>query len=293
MSDPLAFLEAVDPATIARCLASEPPLFAGVILGRLSPALAAKVLANMDGTRQQAVVGKMGKSRAAPPHVIERVALTMRQKLTSDVERGGKPEPNLHTWQPRRDEHATPMNVPPAAADDERQSAIERALDQVKRKHKRASRRQAAPPAPAPKGGHPIDGMGIAAGILRHAPRELRMRIAEEEPELFARLRKRMFSFDDLERTPPDSLGLVFTEIEPETAALALRFASPRLIQRAMASVSSRKADLIRDEIERSAQARVRLESVEEAQNDVLETALSLQAAGRIVIDPSDPDLAG
>lgn len=290
------FLDSVEPATLARCLAEEPALLAGVVLGRLSPPNAAKVLANMSAERQKEVVAKMGKSRAAPEEVVQRIAVTLRKKVAARLKQGGKEAPNLTTWQPRRDTESQPVNVPKRDNSSRREQAIKRTLDLARRKRdaKAAAAAKGFPSVePADAGVTPIDGEAIAAGILRFVPQTLRMRLAEEEPELYQTLRKRMFIFDDLERSPADTLGLVFGKADTETIALALRFASPRLIARALGSISPRRADLIRDEMEASARGRVRLQDVEAAQQSVLDVALELQAAGRAIIDPQDPDLAG
>ncbi|MDR0363387.1 MAG: hypothetical protein LBJ46_12010, partial [Planctomycetota bacterium] len=142
-------------------------------------------------------------------------------------------------------------------------------------------------------GGKKIDGMAILAAILREAPMDVRQNVLEDSPALFKALKERMFVFDDLNFSDQAALAQVFTAAPVHTAALALRFASPALRERALAAVSPRRAAMIRQE-ERSAQAGTSgLGAIEAAQARVLDVALRLQSAGRIVIDPRDPDLAG
>ena len=48
---------------------------------------------------------------------------------------------------------------------------------------------------------------------------------------------------------------------------------------------------MIKDELEASARGRVRVRDIEDSQQQVINTAMKMQAAGEILIDPNDPDL--
>ena len=151
-----------------------------------------------------------------------------------------------------------------------------------------------AEPAPArgrlPQA-HALDGMAVAAAILRLAPSTVRQNVSANDPSLYKSLRRRMFVFDDLERSADEALAQVFSAAELKDAALALRFAAPQLAERALKAVSSRRAELVRTEIAVGEKDRVRVTDIDGAQQRVLAVALALQAAGRIVIDPADPDV--
>ena len=136
-----------------------------------------------------------------------------------------------------------------------------------------------------------IDGMAILASILREADVDIRHNVAIEHPELYRQLQKRMFHFDDLALSDDAALSQVFTIAPADVAALALRFAAPRLRERALGAVSPQRAELLRSEAS-SPRGSSGLDAIEAAQDRVLEIALQLQKAGRIVIDPDDPDLA-
>jgi len=144
------------------------------------------------------------------------------------------------------------------------------------------------PPAPE-ETARPIDGKAIMAAILREAGQAVRANVQEDDPELFRELRHRMFYFDDLIYTEDSSLARVFTAAPVAESSLALRFAAPELRDRVFRVVSPGRAEAMRE----SYPARAGLDAVEEAQQKVLAVALQLQAAGRILIDPRDPDLAG
>ncbi len=138
---------------------------------------------------------------------------------------------------------------------------------------------------------HRVDGMALAAEILRYAPTSVRHNVRDAEPQLYERLHGRMFVFEDLGTAPQQALGVVFSEFDLSQCALALRFASERLQERALSAVSPRRAQLLRDEMQQDA-GRVRISEVETAQQEAIEFAMNLQSEGRILIDATDPDLA-
>ena len=136
-----------------------------------------------------------------------------------------------------------------------------------------------------------IDGMALAAHILRESSPELRKLVMDQVPDLYNKLNDRMFDFADLEHSNRDAIGKIFTGLEPEISALALRFASDELKNTALTSVSRRKATLIIDEFKRTASAKVRLTDIEDAQQEVIDYAIMLQNRGEIIIDPSDSSI--
>lgn len=153
--------------------------------------------------------------------------------------------------------------------------------------------RPKAPAADAPAGGaRKMDGMAILAAIMRSATPDVRHNIASDNPELFRQLKKRMFVFDDLLYSENDALAQIFTVTPLEDAALALRFAPPALRDRALKAVSPRRAELLKDSASAGSHSRSGMDDIENAQQRVIDVAMRLQSAGRILIDPDDPDLA-
>ena len=134
-----------------------------------------------------------------------------------------------------------------------------------------------------------MDGKAILAAILREAGPEIRGNVRHDDPSLFRELRGRMFFFDDLIYTEDGALAQVFTAAPAEESALALKFAAPALRDRVLRVVSPGRARALRD----ARGGRAGMDDIESAQQKVLQVALRLQAAGRILIDPRDPDLAG
>lgn len=140
--------------------------------------------------------------------------------------------------------------------------------------------------APTPGARH-VDGKAILAAILREAGSDVRGSVQQDNPALMRELRGRMFHFDDLLCTDDNALARVFTAAPADSAALALQFAPPELRRRVMNVVSPGRARALE-----SPPGKTGFDAVEAAQKKVLDVALQLQAAGRILIDPRDPDLA-
>ncbi|MCC8165941.1 MAG: hypothetical protein LIQ31_07280 [Planctomycetes bacterium] len=137
-------------------------------------------------------------------------------------------------------------------------------------------------------GARSMDGKAILAAILREAGPKVRHTVQDDDPALFKELRRRMFYFDDLIFSEDKALAQVFTAAKAEDSALALRFAAPKLRDRVLRAVSPGRARLLLE----AGTGRAGVDAIEAAQKRVLGVALQLQAAGRILIDPRDPDLA-
>ncbi|MBN1256279.1 MAG: hypothetical protein JXA52_01090 [Planctomycetes bacterium] len=132
-------------------------------------------------------------------------------------------------------------------------------------------------------------GPAVAAAMLRYISPEAKRNIKENDPALFADLRRLMYTFDDFMKSPDRTLQIVFAEIETRTLALALKVAMPRLKQRILENMSDRRATIVEDEIEQL--GRVRMSDIEEAQQNIMDLAISMQKAGKIIIDERDENL--
>ncbi|MDR1612460.1 MAG: hypothetical protein LBT97_06700 [Planctomycetota bacterium] len=242
--------------------------------------------------RPPAISGSPAKSPLSKLNILELLGFSQKDKAGKQpaAARPALPAP----VQPR---HAKTPRRPPAREGTIGANRV-RTADKPKvlsiGKTQAAPKRPVAPPAAERSGGgRKIDGMAILAAILREAPMDVRQNVAEDSPALFKALKERMFVFDDLNLSDQGVLAQVFTVAPVHVAALALRFASPRLRERALAAVSPRRAEMIRQEERVEGTGRSGLDAIESAQRQVLDVALRLQSAGRIVIDPRDPDLAG
>ncbi|MCX7934438.1 MAG: hypothetical protein N3A66_04165 [Planctomycetota bacterium] len=299
-----AFLNTAPPEMVARLLANEDQMVAGAILAHAPPTATAKILAYMGADRQRQMVEMIRKGRRLPVESAERLAAHFQRRLAqvraaassaAPAKSPSRPTPTAapQPWRPRRIDVA-PVNAPPSPPAESKRSAssLALAIAQVRRLAQSGAKSMA--PAKGKglgEGNRAINGEALAAAILRLAPRAVRQNIAENDPELYNLLRGRMFIFDDLEHSPDEALAMIFTAVDLEVAVQALRFGSPRLQERVFAAVSPRRASLLREEMGLRREQRVRLADIETAQQKVLEVALALQRQGKILIDPTDPDV--
>lgn len=110
--------------------------------------------------------------------------------------------------------------------------------------------------------------------------RELLSALEAEDPVLAGRLRATMFNFEDFNAVSDDDIRRLFDEAEAERLAVALRGASERLKQRFFADMSPEAAAFVQKEM--AALGPVKLKEVEAAQDEIIEQAARLAAAGKI-----------
>ncbi|MCU0661925.1 MAG: hypothetical protein MUC50_06320 [Myxococcota bacterium] len=131
-----------------------------------------------------------------------------------------------------------------------------------------------------------IDGVSRAAGILQRLPiaetDEVLTSMGEEEPGLAHRLRRAMFSFEDLVNVQGRGTQMLIKEISNDQLLLALKTASDALKDKVLGSVSKRAAEILVDDL--MAMGPAKLSEVEQAQQEIVDTALRLEAEGKIVI---------
>lgn len=324
MSDnPFKFLESIPSSEVAEHLAGEMGFVAGAALSQLSPAVAAKIIASMPDNRRSEIAAAMSKARQMPQEVLYEVAEGLSQKIGVGGGSTINPAPSV-------DQKNTPLtkssgdlasaisNLKKSAASKALQAQAEASHTAITdtrttkpELHNTASRREDAmqevlkkakdkkiSPAvkSAPKDNttsntKKIDGMALAAHILREADPAVRDNIMHEMPALYNELHEQMFDFADLERSDSVTIGKVFSGVAVETAALALRFASDELQARVMKTISKRKAQMLQEEVSATSGKKTSLSEIERAQQAVIDYAVKLQNHGEIIIDPNDPTL--
>jgi flagellar motor switch protein FliG len=132
-----------------------------------------------------------------------------------------------------------------------------------------------------------VDGVSRSAAMVRRLGRDtgeaLLARVGETDEQLAARIRRSMYSFDDLLALEPRGLRSVLEVVPAERLVLALKAASVEMREHVFKAMSKRAADRIRDDIEML--GAVRLTEVEAAQQEIVEAALKLDAEGVISLD--------
>lgn len=133
---------------------------------------------------------------------------------------------------------------------------------------------------------HSIDGIKAAGGLLKRLDAERTDALLEElnaiDSTLADRLKKALFVFEDLVRIDGRGMQLLLKEISTEQLVLALKTASDEMREKVFASVSSRAAGMLREELDLLGPTR--LADVEQAQQAVVANALRLENEGRLQI---------
>lgn len=134
--------------------------------------------------------------------------------------------------------------------------------------------------------GQGVDAKQLTIDMVKKMPRtatDALVEHLERRDEGFAReLRSKLFTFNDLSAIDPRGMQRLLREVDNLTLAKALKGASEELEAIVFASMSSRAADMLRDDIE--AMGPTRLSEVEEAQRNVMAIAMRLEAEGVIAI---------
>ena len=131
-----------------------------------------------------------------------------------------------------------------------------------------------------------FDGIAYCASLLNELPTDDTERLLEElEDEDFEnvpKIREAMFTFEDLSNLDKRSMQTLMREISSEALLVALRTASESVREVFFGAVSSRAAETMREDLELMPPKR--LSEVEEAQREVIETAMRMSAEGQITM---------
>jgi flagellar motor switch protein FliG len=114
------------------------------------------------------------------------------------------------------------------------------------------------------------------------ADRQILERIQVTNPEMAEDIRKKMFTFDDLVALDGRALQTILREVNNDQLTLALKTATEAVKEKIFASISSRAAEMIVEDIE--ALGPVRLTEVERTQQEIVNIALRLGEDGKILI---------
>ena len=117
--------------------------------------------------------------------------------------------------------------------------------------------------------------------------KNLLARLEERNASLSAAIRKKLFSFEDLNRLQPADLQRVLREVDSSNLAISMKSASEALRQKFYASISKRAAESLKEEIEMLGP--VRLKDVEAAQDAIIQVVRRLEEEGQITLE-SDGD---
>lgn len=112
--------------------------------------------------------------------------------------------------------------------------------------------------------------------------------IEQTDPDMAEEIRKRMFTFENLVALDGRSLQMILREVSNDALTLALKTASDEMKEKIFANMSSRAADMIRDDLE--VMGPVRLSEVESMQQAIVKIAMKLQEDGKLILGSGGGD---
>ncbi len=112
--------------------------------------------------------------------------------------------------------------------------------------------------------------------------------LEKENPDLVAEIKKRLFVFEDIINLDSRSIQRVIRDVNDTNLTFALKVASEEVKDAIYANMSTRRADLIRDEID--VMGPVKLKDVENAQTSIVSLMRSLEEKGEIAVSRGKGD---
>ncbi|MEO1171740.1 MAG: FliG C-terminal domain-containing protein, partial [Myxococcota bacterium] len=131
-----------------------------------------------------------------------------------------------------------------------------------------------------------VDGARLAATLLNRLGEEdadeVITDVASTDEPLAARVRRAMFTFEDLTKVDKRGFQTLMKEVPQAKLIIALKTASDELRELVFGNLSKRAAEMLREDLD--SQGPMRLSEVEEAQEAILEIAIRMRDAGKLVI---------
>jgi flagellar motor switch protein FliG len=112
--------------------------------------------------------------------------------------------------------------------------------------------------------------------------------IEEGQPELALSIRNLMFTFEDLVTVPAATLREIVSGVEKRQLAIAMRGANEELRAAMFKSMSSRAAEMLKEDMEILGPVRSR--EVAQAQQEILNLARRLEAEGKVILKLENGD---
>jgi len=106
--------------------------------------------------------------------------------------------------------------------------------------------------------------------------------IEESNPDLAEQIRELMFTFEDLVLIDARGMQLILKEVQGQDLTLAMKTASDPIKELIFSSMSTRAADMLREDLEVLGPAKI--SDVEKAQQNLVKIARKLEEEGKIVI---------
>lgn len=137
-----------------------------------------------------------------------------------------------------------------------------------------------------------LGGVSTAAELLNHLSRDSEAAaltaLRQYDDTLAQKVEDEMFVFDNLMAVDDKGIQLMLREIQSESLILALKGASPELVEKIFRNMSQRAAEMLREDLE--SKGPVRLAEVEAEQRVILQTVRRLADEGQIILGGKGDD---
>ena len=135
-------------------------------------------------------------------------------------------------------------------------------------------------------------GVGSVAEMLnvidRTTERSLLENLAQEDPDLVEEIRRLMFVFEDITKFSDRDIQSILKSVESSQWAMALKGASEELKDKILKNMSKRASDMLREEMDYLGP--VRLSSVEQVQQQIVDIIRTLEDAGEITLQNNEEE---
>jgi flagellar motor switch protein FliG len=142
---------------------------------------------------------------------------------------------------------------------------------------------------------HHSGGVRVVAALLNSLEKDmsktLLARLEERNAGLGAAIRKKLFSFEDLNRLTAADLQRVLREVDTANLAISMKSASEVLREKIYGGLSKRAAESLKEEIDLLGP--VRLKDVETAQDTIIQAVRKLEEEGLISLDAESQATVG
>lgn len=131
---------------------------------------------------------------------------------------------------------------------------------------------------------HQTGGLKSAANLLnaldKNVSKNILLSIDENNPELGAAIRQKMFTFEDLANLETSALQKILREVDMRDLAVSLKTASQTLKSALLACISKRAAETVNEEM--GFLGPLRLKEIEAAQLKIIDAVRRLESEGEI-----------
>jgi len=138
-----------------------------------------------------------------------------------------------------------------------------------------------------------VGGLKFAAEVLNRTDRTKEQRILEDikaiEEPVYQKIEEQLFVFEDIVQLDDRTLQSILKEVTTDVLVVALRATDQSVQDKFFGNMSTRAADIIKEEMEM--RGPVRLKEVEQAQQDLIAVAKGLEQAGKITLGKGGEDV--